>query len=304
MVFDSWAPLILLFWAAYFTVWPLYSNLGNVQEHSGTTLNPNYVLKTRYVEFRSRKHRPLTKFVKHGFIYLGLCSQISLLRSGDVATNPGPDGHSKSVLNCYLQNVRSLKAVNNDGISNENKMSDLQDIVYSRDLDIICLTETWLNDSINNREIFPLGYNIYRKDRLTRVGGGVLIAVKSCYCSSELHMTSDLEIVLVEIELTRNRNLLLINCYNPPNSTDFIPKLTSLFTSIQFLSYSGVYLVGDFNFPEITWINGSGFTNSTTGDNELFVNLTLDYNLFQFVNQPTRNSNILECPVLTDKFVS
>ena len=223
------------------------------------------------------------------------------IATGDVAANPGPDGHSKSVLNCYLQNVRSLKAVNNDGISNENKMSDLQDIVYSRDLDIICLTETWLNDSINNREIFPLGYNIYRKDRLTRVGGGVLIAVKSCYCSSELHMTSDLEIVLVEIELTRNRNLLLINCYNPPNSTDFIPKLTSLFTSIQFLSYSGVYLVGDFNFPEITWINGSGFTNSTTGDNELFVNLTLDYNLFQFVNQPTRNSNILDL-VFTNSF--
>ena len=114
-------------------------------------------------------------------------------------------------------------------------------------------------------------------------------------------MTSDLEIVLVEIELTRNRNLLLINCYNPPNSTDFIPKLTSLFTSIQFLSYSGVYLVGDFNFPEITWINGSGFTNSTSGDNELFVNLTLDYNLFQFVNQPTRNSNILDL-VFTNLF--
>jgi hypothetical protein len=125
-------------------------------------------------------------------------------------------------LNYYYLKRRSLKATTDNGTSNERKMSDLQDIVYSRDLDIICLTETWLNDSVNNHEIIPFGYNIYRKDRLNRVGGGVLIAVKSCYFSCELDMTSDLEIVLIVIEITHNRKFLLTNCYNPPNSKDFI----------------------------------------------------------------------------------
>jgi hypothetical protein len=34
-------------------------------------------------------------------------------------------------------------------------------IVYSRDLDIICFIEIWLNDSVYNHEILPFGYNIY-----------------------------------------------------------------------------------------------------------------------------------------------
>jgi hypothetical protein len=44
--------------------------------------------------------------------------------------------------------------------------------------EIIIGTETWLNDSVHNSEIFPPNYNIYRRDR--RDGfGGVLIAVKA-----------------------------------------------------------------------------------------------------------------------------
>lgn len=53
----------------------------------------------------------------------------------------------------------------------ESKLGLLQDIVYGHDFDIICLTETWLNDSINDYEILPTGYNIFRHGRVGRIGG-------------------------------------------------------------------------------------------------------------------------------------
>jgi len=81
-----------------------------------------------------------------------------LVGSGDtaVSTNPGT-----SSLECYLQNVRNLKAAMADGASFEYKTALLKDIAYGYDLDIICLVETWLNDSISNFELLPNGLNIF-----------------------------------------------------------------------------------------------------------------------------------------------
>ena len=118
-------------------------------------------------EGSSRLNRPLVKFVKHG----GLCLAISLdrlilLRCGDVSSNPGP--HQKT-LSCLMQNVRSLKAFQLvDESSYESKLGILRDIAYGYDLDVICLTETWLNEAINDHEILPTAYNIYRRDRVGR----------------------------------------------------------------------------------------------------------------------------------------
>ncbi len=41
------------------------------------------------------------------------------------------------------------------------------------------LYETWLNNSILNSEILPNYESIFHCDRLGRIGGGVLVAVKT-----------------------------------------------------------------------------------------------------------------------------
>lgn len=48
--------------------------------------------------------------------------------------------------------------------------------------DIIVGTETWLNDSVYDRELFNSKYIVYRRDRETtslgsKRGGGVLVAI-------------------------------------------------------------------------------------------------------------------------------
>ena len=52
--------------------------------------------------------------------------------------------------------------------------------------------------------------------------------------------------------------------------------------------------MGDFNYPNITWLDGSGFVESIVGEERSFVNLLLDLNFFQFVTSPTRNDNLLD----------
>ena len=70
-------------------------------------------------------------------------------------------------ITCYYLNIRSIV----------NKLSAFQAHVYSSDFDVVCLSKTWLSDSLFDQEILPSNYNIYRNDRPSR-GGGVMIATK------------------------------------------------------------------------------------------------------------------------------
>lgn len=52
--------------------------------------------------------------------------------------------------------------------------------------DVIMITETWLNASHHDGEIFSNNYKVFRKDRCntnvnTTRGGGVLVAIKDTY---------------------------------------------------------------------------------------------------------------------------
>jgi hypothetical protein len=45
-------------------------------------------------------------------------------------------------------------------------------MVYAEELDLIFVTESWLNDNFSDKEILSKGYNIVRKDRSTNQRGG------------------------------------------------------------------------------------------------------------------------------------
>ena len=166
-----------------------------------------------------------------------------------------------------MQNVRSLKAFQVAEVHLLNRSLGFYKISFMDYLDVICLTETWLNESIMDHEILPTAYNIYRCDCVGRIGGGVMTAVKSTL-SSTLHEVplefSSLEMVVVEISnLKYDRIVLHINCYRPPdNYQQFIQQFTGFLRSLDFGHHYSVIVVGDFNFPGIQWIQGSGFASS------------------------------------------
>ena len=104
-----------------------------------------------------------------------------ILLAGDVATNPGPCSSTQNELKIIYLNARSLKAfVSSDegSLCKISKMTLLQQLIFGSSYDVECICETWLNNAVLNGELLP-GYNIFRKDRTGKIGGGVLVAIKS-----------------------------------------------------------------------------------------------------------------------------
>ena len=129
--------------------------------------------------------------------------------SGDVHTNPGLQPMTNTTLKCIVLNAQSLKAI--DTI--DNKILDLQKIVYSTLPHVISICETWLIPEIQDSDILsPDLYNIIRKDRLSK-GGGVLTAVaKSLYSKERPELATPFsennEIAVTEIRPNNNSKIL------------------------------------------------------------------------------------------------
>ena len=72
---------------------------------------------------------------------------------------------SKSEIKCVCLNARSII----------NKKTELNIMVDDIKPHIIGITESWANNDIKNAELGLEGYVMFRKDRIGRRGGGVLL---------------------------------------------------------------------------------------------------------------------------------
>ena len=57
------------------------------------------------------------------------------------------------------------------------KVAEFDNLIHTLRPDVILGTESWLTPSHTTAEIFPRGFNIYRRHRPSKSGGGVFIAV-------------------------------------------------------------------------------------------------------------------------------
>ena len=189
---------------------------------------------------------------------------ILLLLSGDVERNPGPDINDHYDLSVLHLNIRSLR----------NKLSFID--TFCSDFDILCFTETHLDDSIGNESLTIPGFStIMRKDRNAH-GGGVII-----YFSDALKASREREFEPVSLEniwakvTCHNRSIMIGLFYIPPNTNnifyhDFEWSLESVCER-----YSDVLILGDFNVDMIR------------PNTDLEV-LTTFYNFQNVISEPTR----------------
>jgi len=103
----------------------------------------------------------------------------------------------------------------------KNKKAETLNIIDSYNPDIIIGTETWLNDSVHNSEIFPPNYNIYRRDRRDAFGG-VLVAMKADIMSDHLDVEINTESVYTSITLEKGKQLIVGALYRPQKLIDRI----------------------------------------------------------------------------------
>ena len=144
------------------------------------------------------------KFVwtKHGYLCFSSPNSnaiVDLTICMDVESNPRPEYQSTNSLHVLYLNARTLK----DTLLKVCKITLLQQLVHSGVYDVVCICETWLNDDTLDSEILP-GYNLFRKDRLNKIGGDVLIAVKS---ELEASFRTDLERPNCELVVVQLRHM-------------------------------------------------------------------------------------------------
>jgi hypothetical protein len=110
-------------------------------------------------------------------------------------------------LKIFAANFRSLN----------NKIFNLQCKLSELNIDLFIGCETWLTNEVPNN-FLTNNYSIFRKDRTSLRGGGVIIGIKKQYKSiskMELNM-NEIELIWVEIRM-KNTKFLCGAAYRQPN---------------------------------------------------------------------------------------
>ena len=199
-----------------------------------------------------------------------------------------------------------IVVVNCQSIKSDGKPSQLRNLVSSIQADIVIGTESWLNPTIRDAEVFPEGFKAYRRDRTDGKGGGVFLLISKKYDSSEpeelkVSPQDDIELVWVKIKTLGSNDLYIGSFYKPPGRGDpqYLDKLYSFITRIPTANGAHLWIGGDFNLGDINWEKETVNEYATNGTqcNQLLT-ITKDTFLDQVVQEPTRvtetTANVLD----------
>ena len=162
--------------------------------------------------------------------------------------------NSSKFVNILCHNIEGLKC-NFRGLCNYH---------LTNKADIICLSETWLNEKDNNLEQLQIqGYKLFHKTRFSsfelnhllksKKGGGIAIYVKENLFARRIEISKQLNLEYLTVEIEKY-NLIVITCYRSPQQSknEFLSNLMEYFQAIDM--QKKILLVGDFN--EDTSYNG------------------------------------------------
>lgn len=194
----------------------------------------------------------------------------------------------------YYQNVRGLRTKTNTLFQNSTSMQHC---------DIFALTETWLQNDINNEELFDCNsFDVFRRDRNTVAahavrGGGVLLAVRKELSAIPVD-TQDLfrdvphiDIVGVKIR-DKHKILFIFVLYIPPACpNENYEMLFDNFISFNSIYESNLIIIGDFNIPNYLYSLDNNIQCSYVSTVANFCNF---FNLSQYNYIPNVNNRILD----------
>ena len=168
----------------------------------------------------------------------------------------------------------------------------------------MCITETWLTDSISSAQTQLSGYHCIRSDRDSRRGGGCAIYLHNSLVPSDELVISDINnnIAAVYVE---DLHLILATVYRPPDAPDheFSAALDKLQRMIDDHSKddrsADLYITGDFNLPLFDWDQCQIPPHPPNGAYSRLMIFIEENFLSQMVNEPTRVNSILDL-VLTN----
>ena len=233
---------------------------------------------------RPSKHQDIGAFQK-GLITCKLLLHASLALTlialaGDVELNPGyrslKDIRSSRGLRIAHLNIRSLR----------NKSDTLRlEGLDNRTIDILTLSETWLDDSFEDSHVTIPGYTCIRLDRSgAKEGyGGVAIYVKeglSFRVRNDLHSAIN-ECLWIELTRTKCRPVLICCAYRAPgfDFTNFISNLEISMEKVN-LDKCDFVLLGDLNANMLPY--------SRKKEKQELKKFAISHDLTQLITEATR----------------
>ncbi|RWS20514.1 hypothetical protein B4U80_04177 [Leptotrombidium deliense] len=112
-----------------------------------------------------------------------------------------------------------------------NKIDEVANLLHDCDIDVLCVTESWLNDDVLDTEVSIAGYKHYRCDRLQRGGGGY----------------------------PRSAPFYISTIYNPPHSRNFVDEFQSYLMHFEQTEH---IILGDFNINMAIQAASKHFTST------------------------------------------
>ena len=205
---------------------------------------------------------------------------------GDIEINPGPNEarHTEKSIKFLHVNVRSILA-DGDTTRGITKLDEFKTFVYSHDFDVIGLSETWLDDTIDSDKLLLTGYlPPIRKDR-SRPWWWRLCLIRDEFAARQISISAlevNIEVIGIEYHVNGTKNLLCIT-YKPPdtNTLDYLDGIDSL---LSISAYNDIHLMGDFNCKHDSFCP----YDRTTTDGRLLKAFFDAREFAQIVHEPTK----------------
>ena len=179
----------------------------------------------------------------------------------------------------FNHNIRSITA-------NLDALNAFLSIIKMK-FDVLCFTESWLNDSTRNLIHLNNYYSLHSLRPVNR-GGGISVFLKN-YIKSDKIESCSLSLPYIEslfIKLShRNKKILIAVVYKPPSSNNnlFIEKLTEIISNNNINSFDECILCGDFNFNLLDLEKSNSVMNFLSSINA--------FSLIPLITKPTRITN-------------
>lgn len=177
--------------------------------------------------------------------------------------------------------IPTLYLLNSASLAKKHAKDQLAADLIGYHVDVAIITETHFKPSKHPDSIMNIdGYNLFRRDRCKRRGGGVAI-IRSSISASEVQMPGDdplYELLWLKVHIA-GRGSIFGALYNPPkplyHQADFLQYLETTIDHINTTSDDCIIIAGDFN---------------TLSEQQFAVRTGLS----PIVREPTRGANCLD----------
>ena len=231
------------------------------------------------------------------FFFCSFFVLILLLKHGDIEINPGPKKKLSKCFSCCHWNVNSILA--------HNKLSLLTAYNSALNYDLICLTETYLNSTVDPNNLLINGYKLVRADHPDDVKrGGVCLYYRENLTLQLVDTPYIEQCILCEIHIQNTTGYVAVIYRSPSQSSnefeEFLVNFDKLLNQVNMLKSSFTVILGDFNARSQSWWSD----DITSFEGSHIDSLTTTYGFNQLISDSTHllpNSSVCIDLIFTDQ---